>query len=244
MSQAELNLDQLLSDMAEDVPPMPDGLHDKWMDSVRAEAAKNENPLPVSVSRWPRILSVAAAFIFLIGGTFIYRSSRKTILPESRPADAVFSPEASVMKEAVTEDADMEEFVAQEAKTEERAMEEDATLAAGAAYETPDYAGEANNADDYSDAGSPARKESFNAVGEKVAMDYAEESAEEETATDVPAAGSSGTASPASSHPESADIGGFFADMGDFLLTVWPYLLIAAVLSAIITGIIKLRKKQ
>ena len=62
--------------------------------------------------------------------------------------------------------------------------------------------------------------------------------------TDVPATGSSGTASPASSHPESADIGGFFADMGDFLLTVWPYLLIAAVLSAIITGIIKLRKKQ
>ena len=141
-AKARLKLDQLLSDMAEDVPPMPDGLHDKWMDSVRAEAAKNENPLPVSVSRWPRILSVAAAFIFLIGGTFIYRSSRKTILPESRPADAVFSPEASVMKEAVTEDADMEEFVAQEAKTEERAMEEDATLAAGAAYETPDYAGD------------------------------------------------------------------------------------------------------
>ena len=44
MSQAELNLDQLLSDMAEDVPPMPDNLHDKWMNSVRAEAAKKENP--------------------------------------------------------------------------------------------------------------------------------------------------------------------------------------------------------
>ena len=79
MSQAELNLDQLLAGMAEDVPPMPAGFHDQWMNAVREEAKQAETPAPAPVSQWPKILSVAAVFVFLIGGTLIYR-------PETAPA--------------------------------------------------------------------------------------------------------------------------------------------------------------
>ena len=89
MSQTgiKLNLDQLLAGMAEDVPPMPADFHDKWMNAVRAET-KQTKPKPSNqakqavppeaapVSQWPKILSIAAVFVFLIGGTLIYRSAR------------------------------------------------------------------------------------------------------------------------------------------------------------------------
>ena len=79
-------LDDALAAMAEEVPPMPADFHDRWMSAVRAEAgntapAAEEGPrkAPVSLARWTRILSVAAVFVFLIGGTLIYRNSKKTL---------------------------------------------------------------------------------------------------------------------------------------------------------------------
>ena len=79
-------LDDALAAMAEEVPPMPADFHDRWMSAVRAEAgntapAAEEGPrkAPVSLARWTRILSVAAVFVFLIGGTLVYRNSKKTL---------------------------------------------------------------------------------------------------------------------------------------------------------------------
>lgn len=83
-------LEDALAAMAEEVPPMPADFHDRWMSAVRADAEKNapaekaapeESPreAPVSLVRWTRILSVAAVFVFLIGGTLIYRNSKKTL---------------------------------------------------------------------------------------------------------------------------------------------------------------------
>ena len=43
--------------------------------------------------------------------------------------------------------------------------------------------------------------------------------------------------------PERTGIGDFFADMGDFLLEVWPFVLIALVPLAVAAGVKKFRKK-
>lgn len=96
---ADPELDALLSEMAEEVPPMPADFHDKWMSAVREDAAnkapvKEETPDRTgTIVRWTRILSVAAVFVFLIGGTLLYRSSKKTLssavmMTESRKTDA------------------------------------------------------------------------------------------------------------------------------------------------------------
>ena len=80
------DLDEALKLMAEEVPPMPADFHDKWVNAVRkdAEEAKAE-PVPAEkapgrlayINRFNRILSVAAVFVFLIGGVMLYRASRK-----------------------------------------------------------------------------------------------------------------------------------------------------------------------
>ena len=90
---ADEELDAALAQMAEEVPPVPAGFRERWMEAVLAEAKgaapaagepvpETEKPAPkntVSFVRWTRILSVAAAFVFLIGGTLLYRNTKKTL---------------------------------------------------------------------------------------------------------------------------------------------------------------------
>lgn len=85
--QNDAELDNMLTQMAEEVPPMPADFHDRWMNAVRADAEatapeKKESVSgnhPVSIVRWTRFFSVAAVFVFLIGGTLLYRNSRKSL---------------------------------------------------------------------------------------------------------------------------------------------------------------------
>lgn len=149
-------LDAVLAEMSDEVPPMPADFHSRWMSAVRAEAgnaapAAEEGPrkAPVSLARWTRILSVAAVFVFLIGGTVIYRNSRKTLsfTPAAKESQAVMAageaptadgeeplqmlsaePEAAVMEEAV----EMEEAMAKDAAMD-AAYVEDGFAANGAA---------------------------------------------------------------------------------------------------------------
>ena len=122
-------LDDALAAMAEEVPPMPADFHDRWMSAVRADAEKNapadkpapeESPskAPVSLVRWTRILSVAAVFVFLIGGTLLYRNSKKSL---SSPVS----------------------FEAEKQDAVETAVEPATELAAGAVMETAEEAEEA-----------------------------------------------------------------------------------------------------
>ena len=121
-------LDLALEQLAEDVPPVPADFHARWMQAVRTEAQKQESPkteipeeeksgkvVRFSVNRWTRILGVAAAFVFLIGGTLLYRSGKRTLTtleyqPEitEKEAAAVYEageaaavPEAGAAEEAV-----------------------------------------------------------------------------------------------------------------------------------------------
>jgi len=306
----ELNLDQLLAGMAKDVPPMPADFHDKWMNAVRAESKQTSpnssnqtnqakpaaQPEAAPVSQWPKILSIAAVFVFLIGGTLIYRSARKPILPGS----------GSVNSAAVTETVETEETAISETAVSETAITgsamrkaADAAEKAGSKMET---AGGAGFSGMNSDAEAPAlamnsaEEADFAAVNSAaeapvMAMNSAEEAAyeadameeaevaydsvmeeakEAETrpavnmaaeapaaeaaptevpATEAPAAEITPTEIPATEAPVSAPavregIGGFFADMGDFLLVVWPYLLAALALLAIAAAAKKFRKKE
>lgn len=85
MTDAEL--DAALAQLAEEAPPMPADFHDRWMNAVRAEAKETKNESAeqtaskhiVSINRWTRILSVAAVFVFLIGGTLLYRNTKKSL---------------------------------------------------------------------------------------------------------------------------------------------------------------------
>ena len=129
MPVTDVELDAALAQMAEEVPPMPADFHARWMNAVRAEAgstAPAEEPVrkqPVSIVRWTRILSVAAVFVFLIGGTLLYRNSKKSLTSsvpfaaeERKAAETVVEPAAG----AVTEEAEE----AEEAKeTEETVVE-------------------------------------------------------------------------------------------------------------------------
>ena len=253
MNQKEPSLDQLLSEMADNVPPMPADFHDHWVNAVRAEAEHAEEPVHSSVSQWPRILSIAAVFIFLIGGTFIYRSTRNTIMTESRPVNAMPVPEATVtaeayMEEAMPEGADMENGTG-------NMLFEAADSEGGA-----DYSVDAAPDSEVSALKNPdLAAEKVSAAG-ALMLDAAEEAARYETEAEAPATGMpaptasiSVTEVPAAEIPmagtpeavpsERRGVSGFFTDMGDFLLTVWPYLLIASVPLAVAAGVKKLRKK-
>jgi uncharacterized membrane protein YraQ (UPF0718 family) len=66
---------------------------------------------------------------------------------------------------------------------------------------------------------------------------------EASSASAVPAAEKPAFEASAPVSAERSGLSGFFADMGDFLLVVWPYLLLALALLAIAAGIRKFRKK-
>ena len=76
----EKEIDRLLEEMAETAPEVPADFHDRWMNAVREEAGKQKAP----VSQWPKILSVAAAFVLLIGGVILVRTNgRKQQTPDT-----------------------------------------------------------------------------------------------------------------------------------------------------------------
>lgn len=271
---ADPELDALLSEMAEEVPPMPADFHDKWMSAVREDAAnkapvKEETPDRTgTIVRWTRILSVAAVFVFLIGGTLLYRSSKKTLssavmMTESRKTDAaenaaltagaiMGAAEEEAMDAAAAGEA-MEAAVmaeSMEAAEEEAAWEAPDAEEAEAVYDSflPAAGGAAVNSE-------PALFAAYEAAASvKGADDTAERkasAAEKAPATEVPvpAATAAPTAAPTevptagpTEVPAEAETGSFFADMGDFLSETWPYLLILAV-PAVTASFLRRRKK-
>ena len=116
--QADPELDALLAQMAEEVPPMPADFHDRWVNAVRADAQQKAEPARgekpgkiVSMNRWARVLSTAAVLVFLFGGTLLYRNSRKPLSPVSSVPPAVLSSreDAEVSQEdSAAEDEAME----------------------------------------------------------------------------------------------------------------------------------------
>ena len=63
-----------LSGLNEDVPPMPEGLHAAWMQKVEEDKMEDKR-IEKARSRkaFTRFLSIAAAMVFVIGGTLLTR---------------------------------------------------------------------------------------------------------------------------------------------------------------------------
>ena len=70
-------LDRELAQMAQEAPEMPEDFHARWTAQVRAEAQQAKTLSRKEGRRqWRYILSAAAVFVFLIGGTVLTRSIR------------------------------------------------------------------------------------------------------------------------------------------------------------------------
>ena len=262
--QADPELDAVLEQMSGEVPPMPADFHDKWVNAIRTEAKQKtsaieekEEKKTISVVRWTRILSVAAMFIFLVGGTILHRNSRDSLTPvlsaEKKEAANLADLDSAAWEEAAEETAGEEPDIR---KKNAATM----TLAAGA----PQAASEAEAPETWSEAAAydaePAL--AMGAAMEEEAVYEAAEAAEEPEpmpeATAMPTA--MPTAEPAAKReeagtneePETAETeqpgllqqaGEFIADMGDFLLAALPYLAVLAV-PAVIAVILRRRKKN
>ncbi len=112
-------LDRELAQMARETPEMPDDFHDRWMGQIRAEAARTKEAGKKENRRqWRYVLSAAAVFVFLIGGTLLTRGNRKpdradnagTERPawtEPAPAPAEAAADMGMYSAAATEAPDM-----------------------------------------------------------------------------------------------------------------------------------------
>ena len=257
---ADQDLDAELARMAEDAPPMPADFHARWMSAVRAEAEKAGTGAEESSSgktvfpvRWTRILSIAAVFVFLIGGTLLYRRSGRSLPAVFRAGEQKAAAPAAVMPE--TEDrGGRTSGTAEEAASEEAALNEaeyreepdfapvffmnaaqevsgDAEPAAEAWEEAPVTAAGADEDTSYSgpaDAGIPAQAKTapLSAAMPAPAAPEQEEAEEEGTAAEGFLAGA----------------GAFLADMGGFLLAALPYLAVLAVPA--VTALVLRRRKR
>lgn len=76
-------LDQALQDLSADVPPMPEDFHAGWVHRVEAEAARQ----PARRTPWMRVLSTAAALMFVVGGTLMTRDSLSPSTSSSQYAE-------------------------------------------------------------------------------------------------------------------------------------------------------------
>lgn len=260
MKQAdETALDRALDRMAAEAPPMPADFREKWVKAVREDAAagrgtegteapaerEKEKTGGMGRTAWIRALSTAAVFVFLIGGTFIYRATKgktKAGIPEGAPASTASPTEALPMtaKEAERDAAD--EDTAMPAANGVMAAGDTADAADGAA---PVLSLRAESADYAEDAACYTEEEEQEEAAEESAKGAAPEAAAEEPVEDaaagaapeaeVNAGGEQPTAEPTEKPAETpagneGGIRGFLTDMGDFLRAAWPYLAGAAVL--------------
>ena len=269
MNDKELN--NALEQLAEEVPPMPVDFHDRWMSAVRAEADAKADPAEaaetrsniISLTRWIRILSVAAAFVFLIGGTLLYRNRKKSLsVPKAAVTEqketAVISEAAD---EAVEEAAEAPAAGAlPEAETVESVMysaaaydeAEEGAVYDSAVYEAAAYEAEEAEREEYEEAAETDwdAAESDRAYSAKSASGASLNMLAAEPA--MPAPTEAPTAEPTAAQTEApetekktgflSDAGAFFADMGDFLLAALPYLAVLAVPAAV--ALILRRKKK
>ena len=97
----ELNeLDLELEKMAQETPEMPADFHARWTEAVRAEAAGQQTEKKNETRRqWRYVLSAAAVFVFLIGGTLLTRGMKN----EKAAKAPVMNESAAVVSEAAEE---------------------------------------------------------------------------------------------------------------------------------------------
>ena len=252
MKRTEQELDAELAQMAEEAPPMPADFHERWMNAVR-EDAKNkpvtdEKPGKGQISpvKLTRILSIAAVFLFLIGGTVLHRNSKRSLNAAFRteeetdaavasgavPDTAADDVPALMMNTAVSADMDMYEAAPKAASESMAAL---SAKGADIIYEAAEEEAAAE-ADEEADGAMDME------IQEPVPVPTAMPTPE---GTALPAENGPGPEEPAEEQEAGflQSAGAFLTDMGDFLLTALPYLAVLAV-PAVAALVIRRRKNK
>jgi len=77
-----------LSGLNEEVPPMPEGLHAAWMQKVEDDMNETRTEKTRTMKTFTRWLSVAAAMVFVIGGTLLSKDYLNTEMAANQAANA------------------------------------------------------------------------------------------------------------------------------------------------------------
>ena len=228
-----LELDQMLAQMAQETPEMPADFHARWTEAVRAEAGQKKTEKQQDSRRqWRYILSAAAAFVFLIGGTLLTRS---------------MDQKDRTNKVAVTEntgntvsDTDGEEdlFIAVNEAAEEAETDMAEPMAAAV---RPNEAVAAMGAKAAGQANAAMDAAMDTAMEEAPAEDAGAEKATEKTAEE-PAAETAGEQPEAAEEPvQESEFVSFLKDLGIFTLKA---LAAAAAIAAVVFGVKAFRKAR
>ena len=228
-----LELDQMLAQMAQETPEMPADFHARWTEAVRAEAGQKKTEKQQDSRRqWRYILSAAAAFVFLIGGTLLTRS---------------MDQKDRTNKVAVTEntgntvsDTDGEEdlFMAVNEAAEEAETDMAEPMAAAV---RPNEAVAAMGAKAAGQANAAMDAAMDTAMEEAPAEDAGAEKAAEKTAEE-PAAETAGEQPEAAEEPvQESEFVSFLKDLGIFTLKA---LAAAAAIAAVVFGVKAFRKAR
>ncbi len=131
-----------LSGLNEDIPPMPEGLHAAWMQKVEEDMEDKRIEKTRTRRSITRFLSVAAAMVFVVGGTLLTRDELY-VKPDSLGYQSLLESNGSLKVRASYADELYDDLYAMEAVEEKYAMDTgagvmltSATMTRGAAADT------------------------------------------------------------------------------------------------------------
>jgi hypothetical protein len=269
-------LDRMLEQMARETPEMPADFHARWTEAIRAEAGeapRTETGKHREGRRQLRyILSAAAVFIFLIGGTLLTRSMNQTdlvnkpaaVVPAEKTDAAVTAIEKTdetgavrpeIQTGAAVQSNDMDAVQIAEDANAFAAMEAPAAEAESGALMAASSAKSASNESFVKAGGGAAMNaEADMAVGTAMdtyaARDYAEEAdmamedAEEEEALPTTEPTLAPTAEPTAAPAAESEFVSFLKDLGSFTLKTLAVAAAAAALAFGAAAIHKALKKR
>ena len=269
-------LDRMLEQMARETPEMPADFHARWTEAIRAEAGeapRTETGKHREGRRQLRyILSAAAVFIFLIGGTLLTRSMNQTdlvnkpaaVVPAEKTDAAVTAIEKTdetgavrpeIQTGAAVQSNDMDAVQIAEDANAFAAMEAPAAEADSGALMAASSAKSASNESSVKAGGGAAMNaEADMAVGTAMdtyaARDYAEEAdmamedAEEEEALPTTEPTLAPTAEPTAAPAAEGEFVSFLKDLGSFTLKTLAVAAAAAALAFGAAAIHKSLKKR
>lgn len=269
-------LDRMLEQMARETPEMPADFHACWTEAIRAEAGeapRTETGKHREGRRQLRyILSAAAVFIFLIGGTLLTRSMNQTdlvnkpaaVVPAEKTDAAVTAMEKTdetgavrpeIQTGAAVQSNDMDAVQIAEDANAFAAMEAPAAEADSGALMAASSAKSASNESSVKAGGGAAMNaEADMAVGTAMdtyaARDYAEEAdmamedAEEEEALPTTEPTLAPTAEPTAAPAAESEFVSFLKDLGSFTLKTLAVAAAAAALAFGAAAIHKALKKR
>ena len=269
-------LDRMLEQMARETPEMPADFHARWTEAIRAEAGeapRTETGKHREGRRQLRyILSAAAVFIFLIGGTLLTRSMNQTdlvnkpaaVVPAEKTDAAVTAIEKTdetgavrpeIQTGAAVQSNDMDAVQIAEDANAFAAMEAPAAEADSGALMAASSAKSASNESSVKAGGGAAMNaEADMAVGTAMdtyaARDYAEEAdravedAEEEEALPTTEPTLAPTAEPTAAPAAESEFVSYLKDLGSFTLKTLAVAAAAAALAFGAAAIHKALKKR